>query len=280
MDQQQLLLLARLRSSNITLSAQVREQVAAWVVGQWNALESWHDDDIVRFQNIILPVIASAERKVATLTNGYLATAANVASGTNTPTKLLRLDEVSGAAVRNGVEPPVVFQRPQMVLNYQLSKGKTLTEAVKAGGDRLRNITTSNLQRARMLTVARQGERKWFRRVLTGGENCALCVVASTQRYRRGSLMPIHGGCDCGVQEEYGPDPGQILEPTTLEDIHSAIRAEFGATDRAARYIEGTTEGGDFSDLIVTREHGELGPTLTWRDQRFRGADQAAVLAN
>src|SRR5690606_26655154 len=71
--------------------------------------------------------------------------------------------------------------------------------------------------------------------------------------------------CDCGVDTvESGSDPGQVLEPARLELIHSAIEAEFGGTDRAAKYLDGGNERSDYLDLIVVNEHSELGPILGW----------------
>lgn len=279
MDDRQKLLLQRLRASNIAAAARIRDQITDAVVGAWSSMDSWRDADVVQFQNRAIPILAAGERKMALLTNGYLAASANAATGTNRPTEVIDLRKVTGAALRNGVEPTEVLRRPQMVLNYQLSKGQTLTKAVAASEKRLRSLTTSNLQLARTRTAAQRKERRYFRRVLTGGENCSLCVIASTQRYNHGSLMPIHGGCDCGIAEEFGT-VGQVLDPVTLNDIHAAIAEQFGDSDLAARMIDGRNKRSDYLDLIATREHGELGPTLTWRDQHFRGPAEVAALTH
>ncbi len=109
-------------------------------------------------------------------------------------------------------------------------------------------------------------------RQLSGAENCALCVIASTQRYLAKDLQPMHPGCDCGQRGiRASQDPGQIIDPDLLELTHAAVEAKLGATDRSARLLTGENPISDFLDLIVTREHGELGPTLTWRADRFTG---------
>lgn len=239
-------------------------------------MESWHDDDMVGFENRVLPVVLAGERQIAQLTNTQLATEQGIMLGTTSRPAALDLKQVTGAALR-GVEPSEVYQRPQKTLNYELSRGKTVKEAVSAGLDRLRSITTTDLQLARTHTIARQGSASYFRRILTGSENCALCVIASTQRYHRGNLAPIHGGCDCSFEQIFAADPGQVLDRVTLESVHAAIEAEFGLTDRAARYIDGTNERSDFLDLIAVRENGELGPTLVWREQHFRGPSAVAA---
>lgn len=276
MDRRQLLLLERLRASNIALTGRVRDSVLDFALGRWNGMESWRDADMVRFENAVLPVLLSGERRVADLTNAYLAQARNTAEATTDRAAAVNYAAVTGSALRD-VDPDVVYMRPQMVLNYELSKGATVKDAVTAGGTRLTQLVRMDMQLARTHTVAKQGKRPFFRRVLTGAENCALCVIASTQRYRRGNLMAIHGGCDCTVEEIFDA-PGQVIDPVTLETVHDAIRAEFGETDRTARYLDGSNSRSDFLDLIVTRQNGETGPTLAWRDQHFRGPAEAAAL--
>jgi hypothetical protein len=119
-----------------------------------------------------------------------------------------------------------------------------------------------------------------YKRVLTGSENCALCAIASTQRYRVNDLKPIHPGCDCGEEPIYGDfDPGQVIDQTGLNSIHEALEAQLGVSDREARaagigkfvQYDGEQRLADFTEIIAVREHGEYGPTLTWRDQKFTG---------
>jgi hypothetical protein len=240
-------------------------------------MESWRDNDMVGFENRVLPVVLAGERQIAQLTNTQLATEQSIMLGTSARPAILDLKQVTGATLRQ-VDPSEVYRRPQKTLNFELSRGKTVTQAVSAALARLMSITSTDLQLARTHTVARQGRGSYFRRILTGSENCALCVIASTQRYRRGKLAPIHGGCDCSFEQVFGSDPGQVLDRVTLETVHAAIEAEFGLTDLSARYIDGINDRSDFLDVIVVRENGETGPTLVWRDQHFRGP--AAVAAS
>ena len=239
-------------------------------------MTSWHDADIVQFQNRILPVVLAGQRQIAQLTNTQLAAEQNIMLGSAARPAKLDVNDVTGAALRD-VEPTEVYRRPQKTLNFELSQGKTVTAAVSAGLARLTSITSMDLQLARTHTIARQGRSSYYRRILTGAENCSLCVIASTQRYRRGNLAAIHGGCDCSFEQIFGEDPGQVLDRVTLEEVHAAIKAEFGETDRSARYIDGINERSDFLDLVVVRENGETGPTLAWRDQHFRGPAEVAA---
>lgn len=216
-------------------------------------------------------------------TSAYLAAVQSTADGTRFLQPSIPYRDLTGAALR-GVEPSVLYRRPQMVVNYRISKGDSLTEAVRAGGYRLRSITASNLQLAKTRTVAKLGTAQFYRRVLTGRENCALCVVASTQRYRRGSLMPIHPGCDCGCEPIVAAQPPQVIDKALLEQTHAEIAGKLGGTDRAALDLDQRKRDvagrplSDFTDLIVTRQHGELGSVLAWRGDHFRDAAEAASL--
>lgn len=238
---------------------------------------------MVRFQNDVLPIVAAAERQMVESTSAYLAAVQSTADGTRFLQPRIPYRDLTGAALR-GVEPSVLYRRPQMVVNYRISQGDSLTEAVRAGGHRLRSITATNLQLAKTRTVQKLGTAPFYRRVLTGKENCALCAVASTQRYRRGSLMPIHPGCDCGCEQIIDSQPPHVIDPALLEQTHSEIAAKLGGTDRSAQDLGARKRDvagrplSDFTDLVVTRQHGELGSVLAWRGDHFRDAAEAASL--
>jgi hypothetical protein len=79
--------------------------------------------------------------------------------------------------------------------------------------------------------------------------------------------------------------PGTILDPDLLERTHALIDQKLGGpSDRGARDlgIEKTSSAGkplsDYTDLVVVNEHGELGPTLAWRSDKFTSAADIAAL--
>src|SRR5690606_35409327 len=136
------------------------------------------------------------------------------------------------------VDPLEEYRRPDVMLYTALAQGLSLAEAVAAGGHRLADLVSTDLQLANA-TQARssleQGGYRYYRRVLSGSENCALCSIASTQRYHVRDLMPIHPGCDCGVEAvEARVDPGQVIDPTVLEEIHDAVGDFTGFVDRGS----------------------------------------------
>lgn len=261
----------RLVNAHISADAQIRNRVATFVGRVWDSLGSYRDADIGRFIDAVLPVVLGGEQQLAAITDAYLARLAAAVLGGQPRPVGVPAAEVTGAALR-GVDPDEVYRRPGVTVWTALAEGKSLAEAIKLGRQRALSIAKIDLQLAKTHTARRVFSRDdrvvGHRRVLTGRENCGLCVVASTQRYHKAELQPIHGGCDCGVEPIYGrEDPGQVIDPDTLEQAHAAIEERFGVSDRGGR------DPIDYRDVLIVREHGELGPVLTVKGHRFTGPD-------
>lgn len=234
-------------------------------------LGSWRDVDAARFLRQVVPLVEGSQRGLAALTAAFVAAQAGEALGrTFTPAGV-----PDGAAVnlRRGVDTDVVYRRPFATVYNALSKGKPLSEAIELGRARLEQVAEMDLQqtyahatRASLRALPESARPRFWRRVLSGLENCGLCVIASTQRYTVGELNPIHPQCDCQVQPIYGRDPGQVIAPDLLEQVHAAVEALTGRKDRGAR-------APDYRDLMVsmTPEHGEVGTLLVRPRDRFTG---------
>ena len=150
-----------------------------------------------------------------------------------------------------------------------LAAGKPLPQAAAEGRLRLTQLIGGDMQLAKV-HASRQSMRgypeegQFYRRVLTGRENCALCVVASTQRYYRGDLLPIHPGCDCGVQPlPPGLAVNQVIDEDLLEQVHQITADRLGVSDRGGRTP-------DYRKLLTVSEHGEYGPTLSWAQPKAK----------
>lgn len=276
--------LESLRTRNTAQTTAIRSRLDRYVLDRWNQTPAWRDENLPALLNDIIPAVNAAERAMVDQTTAYTAATRAVATGRpfRPPTPDYR--DTTGTALR-GVEPDELFRRPQKVLNYQLSIGATVAAAVTAGGRRLSSLATTNVQLAKTRTIAKQGTTDFYRRVLTGNENCALCVIASTQRYRMGGLAPIHPGCDCDWEELHGQPP-LVIDQELLNHTHAAIAEKFGDSDLWAQDLGlGKRDAkdrpvSDYTELIITRQHGELGPVLSWRKDHFRGPAEAAALAN
>ena len=258
----------------------------------YRRLGSWRDADYERYISILEPQVEGLKLQAANLQAAYYQEVARANGEAFTPATV-QSSKLTDTTLRNGVDFETVYRRPFVETWTALASNKLVSQAIEQGAARAFQIVSGDIQLASREAGRRQRQNNsnivGYRRVLTGAENCALCAIASTQRYTRDQLKPIHPGCDCGEEPIYGDfDPGQIIDPTGLESIHEALQQQLGVSDRGARaadigkfvdYEEGGTRLADFTEIIVVRDHGEYGPTLTWRGQNFTGpADIPAVL--
>ena len=257
------------------LSTSLRDRVISFVLAAFDSLGNYRDSDAATFLDRVLPTVLAAQQQMGHITDAYLSAMIGDMLGTATPAAGVQLPE----ALR-GVPPDEVYRRPFVTAYTALSKGKAYAEAIGEARTRLLSITETDLQLARTHAAQQSMERggaKFFRRRLTGTKNCALCVLASTQRYRVEKLMPIHPGCDCKVEPLPGnKDPGHIIDAETLREAHDAVAAAGETVDRAGNVIRTTATGKrirDYADVIITREHGEYGPMLAVRRHNFTGPD-------
>lgn len=251
-----------------TISTRLIDAAGALAVNSFKNLGSWRETDAERYIKLMDRGLRGLKRQASNLAVGYYREIARNDGeefrAVNITASMLTTD-----ALRNGANADKVYHRPFVDLWTALTQGKTMTEAIEAGAFRARSLATTEIQLARRNAglVARGANDRivGYVRTLTGRENCALCYVASTQRYRKNDLLPIHPGCDCGEQPIYGTsDPGQIIDENLLEATHEAIEDRFGFSERSGR--------GELDyRLIEVRDHGELGPVLTVRGQHFDG---------
>jgi hypothetical protein len=239
----------------------------------WSGLGSWREADVSRFQRQALPLILAGERQIANLTASYLEQLYRDVSP-SAPRVSLDLDTVTGEALR-GAAPADVYKRPFKQVWTALSEDASFDDALDQGGHRLETLIKTDLQLARTHTVrevsADMPKFAYTVRELYGEHDCALCIVASTQRYLKKDLAPIHPGCDCIVKTvEADYDPGQVIDEQKLEQIHDAVAAALGDYDRGGRAL-------DYRKILVTNDHGEIGPILGFAGQRFTGPDDIRI---
>lgn len=261
--------LAALTRRNIELSAQVRNRVVQYIESAWGSLSSWRDSDINAFIARVVPIVEGGQVRMASITDAYLAQLETAALGT--PARPIGIAAAQVTGLR-GVPTAEVYRRAGVAVWMALSKDEPVQVAVDRGLRRAVGLAETDLQMARTHAVRRilsgKGNVVGYRRVLTGSKSCALCAIASTQRYGKKQLMPIHPGCSCSVAPIYGNrDPGQVIDAGRLGDIQARVEARFGETDRTGRNVA------DFRDLVVTHEHGEIGPVLSRKGDRHTGPD-------
>lgn len=252
----------------------LRQRVTSFVERAWGSLDSWRDADIDRFVNAVVPVIEAGQVQTAALTDAYLAAVESTITGLPVRPVGIPANLVIDEAVR-GVATDAVYARTGPTVWTALSQGAPVSAAVEKGLQRAVSMASTDLQLAKTHSSRHVLSKKdgvvGYRRVLEGAKSCALCIVASSQRYHRDKLLPIHGGCDCGVLPIYGDrDPGQVIDPDTLSGVHDSISERFGGVTESARGGDGVPA---YRDVLLTHEHGELGPILAVKGQAFTGPD-------
>lgn len=256
----------------LATTAQVRNRVMNYSSNVWIASPAYRDADVDRMVGRIRPVAQAGQLQVAYLTNAYVG---QYATATKTPWQPVAVDRDAIINYRR-VDPDIVYRRPAVQTYTALANGVDYEAAIAQGLTRLLTIVATDLEQSanrQAKAALEQTGFEYYERVLTGAENCAFCVIASTQRYHKSQLMPLHPGCDCKVRGlTAGSDPGLVLDTDLLDATHKAITAKFGGTDHGARDLGEGNPLSDFMDLVVTHEHGELGPTLAWRGDHFTSA--------
>lgn len=248
----------------------IRQQITAFGQAYWDSLPHYRASAVEDMIEAVTPRVAAGQLRIADLTRAYLAQCASEL-GWNVVLPPIDQDEIRGA---RGVDPRVVYRRPAVDVYTALAAGKPLPQAAAEGRLRLTQLIGGDMQLAKV-HASRQSMRgypeegQFYRRVLTGRENCALCVVASTQRYYRGDLLPIHPGCDCGVQPlPPGLAVNQVIDEDLLEQVHQITADRLGVSDRGGRTP-------DYRKLLTVSEHGEYGPTLSWAQPKAKPKPKA-----
>jgi hypothetical protein len=162
----------------------------------FNGLGSWHRPDAQRFAAQAAPMVEGAQSALANLTSNYVASVASEAL--RRPVAPPPIPHTARARLRLK-DPAEVYQRPFVEAYTALKDGEQLDGALGKARLRLREVAEGDMQlayahsaQAAMQGLPEQQRPTGWRRVLQGSENCAMCVLASTQRYHVKELNPIH----------------------------------------------------------------------------------------
>lgn len=250
----------------------LRTWMGSQVAALWAGLGDWRSAAVPDFLAGMLPLMAAGREHMANLTATHLAGQIEVARDRRLG--LAPTDLAFDPAELNlrGITPATQWRRPFQTTWTELAGGKPLDVALLAGGRRAEVLAQTDLQLVKTHTarevLTAEPSVVGYRRVLSGSQSCARCVLTTTQRYHKADLLPIHPACDCGVEPIIGThDPGRVIDAELAASVHDLVRQDLGE-----HYVDAGGRGPiDYRDLIVTHEHGELGPVLTIRGQDFTG---------
>jgi hypothetical protein len=200
-----------------------------------------------RFVAAVVPIVLGSQHATVAEVDAYLSTEAGLATGTSTEPWGLAAGQLSGVRARRGDWLEDVYARNHR--SRQSSFAARMAREVN---------TDITLAHRGATWVHTEGDSRvtGYRRTLSAGKNCGLCVVASSTRYSKGDLQPIHSHCRCGTAPIYGaaknwkkPDKAQL----------NALYARAGGADYTSlRRIH--VDESDLPDVLVVDSN--LGPTL------------------
>jgi hypothetical protein len=273
--------------------AAIRARIRTFLAGLFASLGNYSNPET--FIPTAVATMDAGQRMTAAYTAAYLSQLYGALTG-DTVSATAPIGDMTDQTLR-GISASEVYRRPFNTLWTDLSTGKPFAEALKTAERRLDTLVQTDLQLATTHTartvLAQQPKVVGYRRVLSGsGHHCGLCILASTQRYHISDLMPIHPNCSCSVAQVVGDkDPGRSINSAVLtgsdphgqtphgvniygpdatldlgdlvQPVHDAIKERFGHSSASG---SGRI---DYRHVMLTHEHGELGPVLTVKDQHF-----------
>ena len=194
---------------------QLRLRTGAVVGALWDRYADLDDAAADEFSERAAATVGAAQARTTALVNGYLTAAVAITSGAP-----LETDDATPSP--RPADPLEVYQRGIVTARAAVSDGIPYLDAMRAGRARSVNSAETDIALAQRDVMSRAvgGTRiVGYRRTLTG-DSCPLCRIASTQRYTRSSLMPLHGHCDCGVAPIIGEhDPGEVINKPLLAEL-------------------------------------------------------------
>lgn len=247
--------------------ATLHQRVIEALVRLFLGLDVWRDPQ--PFMSQAVPLIHGAQTALVALTDAYIAALLSLDLDTAMPPAGVDPGPIIAATRGNDVTAEQVYTRPFHEVWSALGEKRRLSEAVGLGAIRVREIAETDLQithahaaRAAMTGSPARAQITGWRRMLKGETSCALCVIASTQRYTVEQLNPIHPGCDCEVAPIIGK-VRHVIDRELLDRAQAATKDLLGFHP-AREQLRNVT-------LQITREHGEHGTVLVNPRHRFTG---------
>lgn len=252
--------MSALEDAQITAQQHLRQIAAQVVAAVWNSLPGHDTGNIDQWMTQLLPLLGGINQQSVAITQAYIAQTLGVAPhGVDVAAVL--------AGIRNGSTPAEVYRRPFVTTWAALNAGQPPEAARTAGLERAMSAAETDVQLAQTHTAAAIGRAdhaiSGWERVPDPGA-CALCRIASTQRYHRGDLQPIHNRCGCGVRPLLGEQAGRVINPERLAELRAS-----GDLDRITAQRQAAAARAATGIDVAVREHGELGPLLTNKADEF-----------
>lgn len=190
----------------------------------WGSVSDVSDAQQARFARQAGRAVGAIREASAGGTVAYLVTYESLVTGEPVEPSL---DVGQVASELRGVPIGEVYERPFITARTSLGEFGDMGRALQAGLSRARSIASTDVVLAQNVAAVEHMKQRsrvvGYRRVPNAGA-CQLCMMASTQRYNRAQLMPIHDHCHCGVIPIIGStDPGQVADKKLLAQLKSNV---------------------------------------------------------
>ena len=255
------------RNSIQVVSRQVSERVVDFFMDQKQFLQAQAAQQAAQISQLgatAATVVEGGQRNVAALTNGHV----GKLFGVKDPVPV-----TSGVLSRTGITKAAEYERPLWQAVQAKRGGASDATALAEMAKRTERLVDTDMQLTKTKQsreIVRRSGHKRYRRIARAAA-CPLCAIASTQTYKSEDLLPMHPGCHCdiGPLAEGGKGQRQLDKNFSPEKLAQA-------TEQKKMLKEAAAEGHSaqwYRDKIAVREHGETGPTLTWKHQKFQGVN-------
>lgn len=217
--------MTELARAHIIGQARLRAIISRAVAAAWAGLPGYDEVDVDPFVAQAVPLVLAGQRQSAALTEAFLARALG-----RRPVGL-DLNEVVGAAARNGTPPEQVYRRPFVTVWTALNTGVQWEQAVASGLARAASTAEMDVQLASRATYgsveAADNRIRGYRRV-ADADACTFCRQVNGAFVKSATAFALHNRCGCGLEP--------VLEPADASPL---------------------------PDGVAVHEHGELGAVLT-----------------
>ena len=233
----------------------IRVATAANIEALWRRT-GFDSPDIDRTVQTVL----AGQRAIVAATDADLAAMTAITTNTTASPVGLNAERLIGRHARNGVFLEDVYARPSTVARQSgFERGiQHLRQAIYMDAQLAQRRAANAVVEADTRIVG------WRRQVNPGaGKVCGLCVAASTRRYSRQNLLPLHPMCRCSVYAIYDSDPVRSASYIDRERLNEVYARTGGSTDRSALgAIRFTAD--DLPVGIDSKAIAELGPRVAW----------------
>lgn len=188
---------SNLAEAHIEAKRRVRELALRELRSVWEGLPGYDEEDVVGWLALALPLILLAQRQTALLTDAYIARA------TERQPLGVDLEQVIGAAVRNGTPLEQVYRRPFVTLWSELGQGRSFEAGRDKARERMEATAAWDIQASFRDTLVQVGERDqnlWGFQRVANPDACEFCLRVNGAQFLKTNPLPLHPWCQCGVE--------------------------------------------------------------------------------